>query len=126
MLVEGRRPDDRERCIGTTHHALERLSALDVSNVRVERHGLPMSVAALAILAGAPLLDASGELALEAIRARIEQCLHRAPLLRQEHYRPGFDSGPAVWVDDRSFDISSDVRTRTVPARCDEEALLTG
>jgi diacylglycerol O-acyltransferase len=111
--------------MSTTHHALERLSPLDVSNLRVERHGLPMNVAALAILEGAPLLDASGELALEAIRARIEQCLHRAPRLRQELYAPGFGFGPPVWVDDASFDISRHVRTRTVPVRCDEEALLT-
>ena len=43
---------------------LERLSLLDVSNLRVEDHGLPMHVAALAILEGTPLLDDSGQVRL--------------------------------------------------------------
>ena len=63
--------------MGTDRLVLERLTPLDVSNLRIERHGLPMNVAALAILEGRILLDAPGGLALEAIRARIEQRLHR-------------------------------------------------
>lgn len=73
--------------------ALERLGPLDVSNLRVERHGLPMNVAALAILEDAPLRDASGELASEVIKARMERRLHRAPWLRQRLDAPRF--GPA-------------------------------
>ena len=75
---------------------LERLTPLDVSNLRIERHGLPMNVAALAILEGRILLDAPGGLALEAIRARIEQRLHR---------RRGFvngSTGPASALVPRS------------------------
>ena len=83
-----------------------------------------MNVAALAILEGRVLLDASGELALEAIRVRIEQRLHLAPRLRQRLYRPGFGFGAPVWVDDASFDISRHVRTRPAPAGGGEEALL--
>lgn len=105
--------------------ALERLSPLDISNLRVETHGLPMSVAALAILDGLPLLDASGQFALEASRRRIEHRLHRAPRLRQKLYAPGFGFGPPVWVDDAAFDISKHVRMRVVPDPCNEEALLT-
>jgi diacylglycerol O-acyltransferase / wax synthase len=110
--------------VGTDRLALERLTPLDVSNLRIERHGLPMNVAALAILEGRVLLDASGKLALEAIRVRIEQRLHLAPRLRQRLYRPGFGFGAPVWVDDASFDISRHVRTRPVPAGGGEEALL--
>jgi len=95
---------------------LERLTPLDVSNLLIERHGLPMNVAALAILEGGAVLDASGELALKAIKARIEQRLHLAPRLRQRLYRPGFGFGAPVWVDDASFGISRHVRTRPVPA----------
>ncbi len=47
---------------------LERLSPLDVSNLRVEDHGLPMHVVALAILEGTPLIDASGQLGLDELR----------------------------------------------------------
>jgi len=108
--------------MGTDRLVFQRLTPLDVSNLRIERHGLPMNVAALAILEGRVLLDASGQLALEAIRARIEQRLHLAPRLRQRLYRPGV--GAPVWVDDASFDISRHVRTRAVPAGGGEEALL--
>ena len=103
---------------------LERLTPLDASNLRIERHGLPMNVAALAILEGRGLLGAQGELALEPIRVRIEQRLHLSPRLRQRLYRPGFGSGAPVWVDDESFDIGRHVRTRPVPAGGGEEALL--
>ena len=44
---------------GADRLALERLTPLDVSNLRIERHGLPMNVAALAILEGRGPLDAS-------------------------------------------------------------------
>ena len=103
---------------------LERLTPLDVSNLRIERHGLPMNVAALAILEGGALLDASGELGLEPIKARIEQRLHLAPRLRQRLYWPGFGFGAPVWVDDASFEISRHVRTRPSPADGGEETLL--
>jgi diacylglycerol O-acyltransferase len=110
--------------LGADHLVLERLTPLDVSNLRIERHGLPMNVAALAILEGSVLLDAPGELALEAIRARIAQRLHLAPRLRQRLYRPGFGLGAPVWVDDTSFDIRRHVRMRPVPAGSSEDTLL--
>jgi diacylglycerol O-acyltransferase / wax synthase len=110
--------------VGADRLVLERLTPLDVSNLRIERHGLPMNVAALAILECRVLPGAPGELALEAIRARIEQRLHLAPRLRQRLYRPGFGFGAPVWVDDASFDISRHVRTRHVLAGGGEEALL--
>jgi hypothetical protein len=65
---------------------LERVTPLDVSNLRVEQHRLPMNVGALAILEPRALLDSSGELDVEAIRARIEDRLHLAPRLRQRLY----------------------------------------
>ena len=104
---------------------IERLTPLDVSNLRIEGHGLPMNVAALAILEGGALLDGSGELALEPIKARIGHRLHLAPRLRQRLYRPGFGFGAPVWVDDASFDISRHVRTRPVPAGGEEALLAT-
>ena len=111
-----RGPHGRDRLV------LERLTPLDVSNLRIEKHGLPMNVAALAILEGHVVLDAPAGLALQAIRVRIEQRLHLAPRLRQRLCRPGF--GAPVWVDDASFDITRHVRTRRVPAGGGEEALL--
>jgi diacylglycerol O-acyltransferase / wax synthase len=103
---------------------LERLTPLDVSNLGVEKRGLPMNVAALAILDGGPLLDSRGGLALDVVRARIEDRLHLAPRLRQRLCFPGLGFGAPVWVDDARFDISRHVRTRAVPAGGGEEALL--
>jgi diacylglycerol O-acyltransferase len=108
---------------GADRLVLERLTPLDVSNLRIERRGLPMSVAALAVVEGGVLLDASGQVALEAIRARVGQRLHLAPRLRQRLYRPGFGFGAPLWVDDASFDIRRHVRSRPV-AGGGEEALL--
>jgi diacylglycerol O-acyltransferase / wax synthase len=82
------------------------------------------SWASLAILEGRGLLDASGQLALEAIGVRIERRLHLPPRLRQRLYRPGFGFGAPVWVDDASSDISRHVRTRPGPAGGGKERLL--
>ncbi len=103
---------------------LERLSSLDVSNMRVEGRGTPMHVSAVAVVDGAPLLDAAGQLRLAAVRAYVEQRLHLAPRLRQVLVRPRRGLGPPVWADDAYFDISQHVRARVVPAPGDQEALL--
>ena len=103
---------------------LERVTPLDLSNLRIEQHGLPMNVGALAIIEPGALLDSSGELELDAIRWRIEDRLHLAPRLRQRLYWPGFGFGAPVWVDDASFDISRHIRTCPVPAPGGEDARL--
>ncbi len=100
------------------------LSPLDVSNLRIEDHGLPMQVAALAVLDRAPLADVPGQPRLDAVCAVIEQRLHLAPRLRQVLYRPRFGLGPPVWADDASFDIRRHVRTRAVAAPGGEAELL--
>ena len=53
---------------GSWSGRLQRLSPLDVSNLRAEEHGVPMHVAALARVEGAPLRDTSGGLQLEKVR----------------------------------------------------------
>jgi diacylglycerol O-acyltransferase / wax synthase len=103
---------------------LERLSPLDASNLRVEDQGVPMHVAALVILDRTPL-GSSREDGLEAVRAAVERRLHLAPRLRQVLYRPRPGLGPAVWVDQRGFDIRRHVLARAVPEPGDEEALLS-
>ncbi len=100
----------------------DRLGPLDLSNLRVETHGLPMHVAALALVDGAGLLDASGEPLLDEVRRHVEPRTRRAPRLRQVLTRPG--QGPPSWVDDDGFDIARHVRARRVPEPGDEAALL--
>ncbi|MGW4015465.1 wax ester/triacylglycerol synthase family O-acyltransferase [Rhodococcus ruber] len=102
----------------------ERLSPLDVGNLRVEDRGVPMHVAALVVVDGTPLCDAAGRLRLAAIRDHVERRTRRAPRLRQRLHRPPPGAGPPVWVDDPRFDISYHVRTRALPAPGDEAALV--
>ncbi len=103
---------------------LERLSPLDVSNLRVEGRGVPMHVAALAVVDGAPLHDERGRLRLDAVRAEVERRLYLAPRLRQMLWRPHPGVGPPVWADFPGFDICQHVRARAIPAPGDEAALL--
>ena len=100
---------------------MERLSTLDLSNLRVEDRGLPMHVAALVILDGA----APGVgLDLDTVRTVIGQRLHLAPRLRQVLHWPRRGLGPPVWVDATGFDIRDHVRAWPVPAPGDETVLL--
>ena len=100
---------------------MERLSTLDVSNLRVEDRGLPMHVAALVILGGAA---PGAGLDLDTVRTVIVQRLHLAPRLRQVLYWPRRSLGPPVWVDAAGFDIRDHVRSWPVPAPGDETVLL--
>ncbi len=103
---------------------LERLSPLDVSNLRAEDLGVPMHVAALAVVEAGPLLDDAGRLRLEKIRGDADRRLSRAPRLRQVLCRPAFGLGPPLWADDAGFDIAEHVLARPVPAPGDEATLL--
>ena len=106
------------------HGRLERLSPLDVSNLRVEDHGLPMHVAALAILGQASAAGPPGPPDLDTLRATVGRRLHRVPRLRQVLLRPAAGLGPPLWSDDPDFDIRQHVRARALPAPGDEAALL--
>ena len=98
------------------HEVLDRLSPLDMSNLRVEVRGQPMHVAALMILDGQPDLDV--------LRGIVERRLRQAPRLRQVLYRPAPGLGPPVWVDDQDFDVRQHVRARPLSEPGDEESLL--
>ena len=104
------------------HRRLERLSQLDLSNLRIEDHGLPMHVAVLMFLGQA---GPSGELDLDTLRVAVDRRLPRVPRLRQILYRPRAGLGPPLWIDDPGFDIREHVRLRAVPPPGDEPAVLT-
>ena len=101
------------------HALLDRVSPLDMSNLRVEERGMPMHVAALVILVAPP-----GQDGLDVLSEIIERRLHLAPRLRQVLYRPQPGLGLPVWVDARDFDIRQHVRARPVPEPGDDAALL--
>ncbi|RPF29091.1 hypothetical protein [Georgenia muralis] len=65
---------------------LDRLSAMDVTNLLVESRGVVMHVAALAVLDGRPLLDPAGEVRIDAVREHMSARLPRR--LRQRLVLP--------------------------------------
>ena len=102
--------------------ALDRLSLQDELYLRIEARGAPMHVAGLIFLDAGPLVDAGGDVRLDAIRAHVDARL--SPRLRQVLHRTGLGEGPQVWVDDPTFDVAAHVRTRSAPAPGDETSLL--
>ncbi len=102
----------------------ERLSPSDLSNIRVEDHGLPTHVAALVILGpgGGPGMPAT--LGLDVLVATVGSRVHLVPRLRQVLCRPHLGLGAPFWADDPAFDVRRHVLSRPVPLPGDEQALL--
>jgi len=103
---------------------LDRLSFLDVSNLRIEDRGAPAHVAALLILDRPPAVDAGRLTGLAAVRARVGGRLYLAPRLRQVLYRPPPGLGLPVWTDYPDFDICQHVHGCPVSKPGDEATLL--
>jgi diacylglycerol O-acyltransferase / wax synthase len=109
------------------HHredSADRISPLDMSNLRIEEHGMSMHMAALALLAGEPLRGDAGELRIQDVRRYVEERSRHAKRLRQVLVWPARRHRAPAWEDDLDLDIAHHVRTRTVPPPGDEEALL--
>jgi diacylglycerol O-acyltransferase len=110
----GRRASSRCRRVNSFEHMYLRLETPD----------WPGHFGGLAILEGAPLLDASGRLRLAEIRRRLERRLASVPRLRQRVHAPGRLGGRPLWVDDDQFAIEFHVHQATVPLPGDEARLL--
>jgi len=108
----------------TTRGRPERLSWLDLSNLRIEDRGAPMHVAALLILERLPVTGSEGLSGLAAVRTCVQSRLHLAPPLRQVLYEPPPGLGRPVWADYPGFDIREHVRTHPVSSPGDDTALL--
>ena len=106
------------------HDDVDRISALDLSNLRVEEHGMPMHIAALALLDGQPLLDEVGDLQMEQIRRHVAERIGDTERLHQVLVWPKSRHRTPVWEDDRDFTVGDHVRTRRLPPPGDEETLL--
>ncbi len=105
-------------------HGVQRVSALDMSNLRVEERGLPMHISVLALLDGRPLLDAGGELLTESIRRHVARRIRDVERLHQVLVWSHGRHRPPSWQAAPGFDVSDHVATRKVPPPGDEEALL--
>jgi WS/DGAT/MGAT family acyltransferase len=103
---------------------VERITPLDMSNLRVEEHGLPMHVTALAVCDGEALLDDKGELRLPEIRARVAERIRGVDRLHQVLVWADGPRRRPVWRTAARFDITHHVLCARVPPPGDEPALL--
>lgn len=95
-----------------------------MSNLRVEEHGLPMHIEALALLDGQPLIDGEGELGMERLRRHVAERIRGVRRLHQVLAWPEGRRRSPVWRDDGGFDIAEHVQALRVPSPGDEETLL--
>lgn len=91
-----------------------RLSALDATFLEAETPHTPLHVGALLLLEGEPLLDHSGALRIDEIRAEIAAHLPRCPRMLQRVAAVPF--GRPAWEDDSQFDLANHVHRVHLPA----------
>ena len=84
----------------------------------------PQDIGALVLLDGTDLIDESGRLRIERLRAAIAARLPAVPRFRQVLLTPRRGLGRPLWVDDAAFDLDAHVRVAPLPAPADEAALL--
>jgi WS/DGAT/MGAT family acyltransferase len=94
----------------------ERLSALDETFVHLERPETPMQVGAVAVLERPPLVDETGSVRLDGVRALVRSRLQLVPKFRRRVVAAPFVAGRHLWVDDPRFVIEDHVRLTSLPA----------
>jgi WS/DGAT/MGAT family acyltransferase len=102
---------------------VDRLTALDSSFLWFERPGVPIHVGAVATFEAGPLLDESGKLRLDDLRARIGTRIGEMPRLRRRLAEVPFDLDRPHWVDDADFDVARHVGEVRLPSPGDDAAL---
>jgi WS/DGAT/MGAT family acyltransferase len=105
----------------------ERLSAMDASQLGLERGGVHMHMGGVSIFEAKPLLDERGALDVDRIERYVASRLHRMPRYRQKLAWTPLERHP-VWVDDASFNLKYHVRYTSLPRFGGERELkrLTG
>jgi diacylglycerol O-acyltransferase / wax synthase len=102
---------------------IDRLTAEDELMLRADATW-PQDVGAIATFEGGFLLDAAGELRIEAVRRRIASRLHLVPRFRQVVHFPRRGLGPPLWRDFPGFDLDRHVGIEPLPAGSGETELL--
>jgi WS/DGAT/MGAT family acyltransferase len=103
---------------------LDLIPSFDASYLELERPGLPMHIGFAAVLDGAPLRDADGQIRLDTLRDRVASRLGLLPRFRQKAVKVPLRPARWMWVDDPAFDIANHVKLTTVAHPGDEAALL--
>jgi WS/DGAT/MGAT family acyltransferase len=103
---------------------IDRLTAEDELMLRWD--GMwAQDIGALVLLDGKELLDRTGSLRIEAVRAAIEARLYLTPRFRQLIYEPRRRGlGGPIWVDAPHFDLSEHVKVFPLPAHSGQTELL--
>ena len=89
---------------------LDRLSASDLLTMQSAQAGWPMDIGVVAVFDGGALVDADGRFRIEAVRETVGRRLRRVPRFRQVLHVPPRLSGPPVWVDAPTVDLTRHVQ----------------
>jgi diacylglycerol O-acyltransferase / wax synthase len=100
----------------------ERLSALDASFLDVETRSSSMSVGAVLVLEGGPMVGAHGEIDIDRLRRWVGAAVSRVPRYRQRIERVPIIGQP-VWVDDDHFVLDFHIRHTRLPWPGDDRQL---
>lgn len=84
----------------------------------------PQDIGALAVLDGSGLLDADGNVRIQAARDAVDRRIHLVPRFRQILRVPRRGLGGPLWVDAAAFDLRDHVQVAPVPPPGDEAQLL--
>jgi diacylglycerol O-acyltransferase len=103
--------------------SIDRLTAVDQLMLGASEVW-PQEIGALALLDGTNLLEATGRIRIEAVRAAIQARLHLVPRFRQRVYVPRRGLGGPLWVDAPHVDLSEHVRELPLAAPGGEAELL--
>jgi len=102
---------------------LDRLTASDLF-MKWDDYGWCADVGALAVLDGGSLLDAEGQVRIEAVRTHLACRLAMVPRFRQLLSQPARGLGWPLWIDAAHFDMADHVNVFTLAASQDEADLL--
>jgi WS/DGAT/MGAT family acyltransferase len=110
-----------------SYASYERLSAMDASQLGLERGGVHMHMGGVSIFESGPLQSERGALDVERIERYVASRLHRLPRYRQKLAWTPLERHP-VWVDDATFNLKYHVRYTALPRFGGERELkrLTG
>jgi diacylglycerol O-acyltransferase / wax synthase len=108
--------------VRTMRTSIDRLTPLDRLMLDASKRW-PQDIGALAILHGRGLLDPTGELRIDVVRAAIASRLHLVPRFRQVIHTPRRGLGGPFWVDAGHFDIGDHILVRPLPPGTDEGGL---
>jgi diacylglycerol O-acyltransferase len=94
---------------------LHRLRLGDLANLWAEDRNTPSQIALIGVFEAGPLLDATGRLDVERVRAELARRARRVPELARHIHWTSFGEGRPTWVQDPSFDPLDHITATALP-----------